>query len=873
MMQDSVDRIDQMTAQNPDAVDLARLLSFAVLIEPALLRATRLELLPRVDAGAEADLWFGPLVQTRSRDGIVLYPEVAELLRSSLQDKQANQSWRITESLHEYLSPAVKLEERLNWLSTKAEANAQKIGLLLQSALSALLVEKRSGVANWASRALPRLPPVVRGSEEAAMLAAASDLRMGRTWTLSEHLPGVRIPPWFSEILPDNFPDAELGISLTVLGITFDPTPAAGAERIRVPATDPRVVQLLAGGESRVIFVDAKTPRSVPLSLDGGPIELTTIAGYGFTIERDPTLPDMASASLLACTAYANCNQALIVWQVARPIESCLGFAIERTDSNGKTEFLKSLVGFSPPRDPAVQPTTVWPIQRFQWWDRSAERGGRFTYTVIPVIGSPNQFEAKRELAVQTRSVAIAADERSPVSAYFNREPGANQQNAAITISAARRPGGEIRKRLLELLTNARINHQEIYAALWILDDPELFDAFAALGKRAHILLSRGAVPIDSNVKARQALSTAVDLRSRNVSWQAHNSFMVVCDHSGRPQTVWTGSFVWSSGGLNAQDSDALLIQDQGVASHYLDRWNQLRATPSLAMMRQINAKPATFDLADGSRARLWSAPVENGADLADIGACLSRSRSAILFAVGPRSRQSMVNAILSLAQQRYVIGVARAVESANNVTVHRNGSETEVAADRGARKSSTLAQPPIGSRLIVIDPFDANPVVIGGSHFLSRKASGSNEEDLVIIEGNAELAAQCAVHIKGLVDHYAFRAYASTAKDSSWLRSDDQWQQPFMTGERAREIQFWMGSRLYAPSQTVAPQDQPEGASAKRSVKKPASKPNSAAPAKKAKSRKPERQKPPPVKKTSAKRSSKRAPAKKPKRRILKMK
>ena len=64
--------------------------------------------------------------------------------------------------------------------------------------------------------------------------------------------------------------------------------------------------------------------------------------------------------------------------------------------------------------------------------------------------------------------------------------------------------------------------------------------------------------------------------------------------------------------------------------------------------------------------------------------------------------------------------------------------------------------RPPINTRLIVIDPLDERPTVITGSHFLSVKASGNNEADLVTVEGNSELAIQCAVHIRNWLPHKA---------------------------------------------------------------------------------------------------------------------
>src|SRR5262249_24520346 len=64
------------------AGDLAVPLSVAVRIEPELIRAIRLAVLPYLDVAAESDLWFSDLVASRGPDSIVLKPEVLPGLRA-----------------------------------------------------------------------------------------------------------------------------------------------------------------------------------------------------------------------------------------------------------------------------------------------------------------------------------------------------------------------------------------------------------------------------------------------------------------------------------------------------------------------------------------------------------------------------------------------------------------------------------------------------------------------------------------------------------------------------------------------------------------------------------------------------------------------
>jgi phosphatidylserine/phosphatidylglycerophosphate/cardiolipin synthase-like enzyme len=99
-----------------------------------------------------------------------------------------------------------------------------------------------------------------------------------------------------------------------------------------------------------------------------------------------------------------------------------------------------------------------------------------------------------------------------------------------------------------------------------------------------------------------------------------------------------------------------------------------------------------------------------------------------------------------------------------------------------------------IHSKMIVIDPF-TDPVVITGFHNFSQSASSKNDENLLIVKGNKELAERYAVNIMSAYQHYRWRAYLKecVAKGiSPWqgLKKSDQWQKK--DAQHDLELQFW---------------------------------------------------------------------------------
>jgi phosphatidylserine/phosphatidylglycerophosphate/cardiolipin synthase-like enzyme len=114
-----------------------------------------------------------------------------------------------------------------------------------------------------------------------------------------------------------------------------------------------------------------------------------------------------------------------------------------------------------------------------------------------------------------------------------------------------------------------------------------------------------------------------------------------------------------------------------------------------------------------------------------------------------------------------------------------------------------------VHSKCIVVDPFGAHPSVMTGSHNMGPKASGKNDDNLVLIDGQRKLAEAYAVYIMGVYNQYRWRYYqrlaaageleATDAADGAvptWagLVDDASWQDRyFQPGPAQRELAFWM--------------------------------------------------------------------------------
>jgi len=554
--------------------------------------------------------------------------------------------------------------------------------------------------------------------------------------------------------------------------------------------------------------------------------------------------------------ARSNCDTSTIVWE-ANPISDCRGFAIERkVKGQASTSLVNTFVGFKGQKHKPGEsrPSAEWPVQRYIWSDFEVKPGQTVQYRAIPMIGPAAKLTkaAPSEWSAWSNWVTIATEQTKGLKAYFNRgivpaqwlahqkpNKGSLQKNLSKPNDKNRDfLSGALLPALLGLLTQAKKDGVEIYAALYELNDPELIPALKAIGGKCNLILGSGAykgankkkgtpaVP-DENAAVRKdlRLHSSVNIHDRLVKSPhfAHNKFVVFCDKSGKPKTVWTGSTNWTMTGLCTQVNNGILIESSDLAQAYRTRWEELKDAGAgyPASLSEEGSTPAreTFG---GPKITAWNVPALKFVDLADANAKIKAAKEGVLFLMfNPGPRNTLLNTILALNPDKlFIHGIVNQDPGGGKqplIKITQKGKQLPpkplsailpralTSTNNWFDKEFTYNRVMIHSKIVVVDPFGKDPVVMTGSHNLGPKASAKNDDNLVIIEGAAGLASEYALNILGVFGHYKW-LYNLSIKNAKGSKTgsrsspqydgnfdNDAWQQWYTSGTNKREIDFWL--------------------------------------------------------------------------------
>lgn len=578
--------------------------------------------------------------------------------------------------------------------------------------------------------------------------------------------------------------------------------------------------------------------------------------------------------------AIANNDYVHVAWNFgAQPIAGCGGFAVYRIEKGGDPNG-QALPAFD--RDSSGKRLKVTcedqPIRKYNWRDVYAKRGGTYKYKVIP-MRAPRQ--PLTSLAVAETDWVVVSGKYDKVQVYFNRGILGTQHTADDLWNPAKKkpdfakieqkindPKDDLRKSLCgqlyealtQLLDRAKRDGGSCWASLYEMTDPQLIDRLTEC-KDLHLILSNDNDEKQQNKKkvviydgknqpGVKKLKNAKEIIRRYMpsGHIGHNKFFVYCDKVGNAKAVLTGSTNWTASGLCTQSNNAILIEDDRLASDYLQYWKDLKTD---ALAAGVPKQPAPMKGIQGqvlrtacatprdplpqenkSTVTVWYSPNTHGAmksgaktapptpvDMQRVYDLIHKAQQSVLFLAfmpgkaGSEGSFHFLKELAKAAAAKPELFVRGAVSDPDltkefDLSILTSGvsEDAMISSPQGIFKNFEAWREEIykyghaiiHDKTIVIDPFGSKCAVITGSHNLGFRASSNNDENMLIIEGDPEVAKAYAAHVMDIFEHYRSRWINAGHKTDDYdPRQDPNWQQRYFEDFRPAyaERLFWIAS------------------------------------------------------------------------------
>jgi len=495
----------------------------------------------------------------------------------------------------------------------------------------------------------------------------------------------------------------------------------------------------------------------------------------------------------LTALAIAGTNVVLVGWDMAEAAirtQKVLGFALERRrHSDGEVTWMPGMKTFEavePDPAPGVLVSSYWhPLQTFQWSDYSVSPQQTYTYRLVARCGQPT---ALTDGPTATMTVTTERTDLGRHAVFFNRGSVASQEYARrfqnLKPSAIGPPAFNWLSRglvegLESFIAEAGAN-TELYGAFFEFKNGRIHSAIKAAKQRgAKIkILYDGDSQLAGNEAALQGSGITSLTRARTKSGRfAHNKFLIL-RRNGVSEEVWTGSTNLSENGIFGHSNNAHLLRDPAIAEKYYQYWLVLESdvtkkptAQAVTAFGPIPPVPWTDDVVAVFSPQLDRAALDWYAALAG-----EADRALFMtFAFGMDSRFVSV-----YDQTDDVLRFALMEKKGNGSTFKKQAAEV----DRIRRRPNTVIS--VGNKVqlnnfdrwlteidrivdeahvlyvhtkyMLIDPLGPDPIVVIGSANFSAASTDTNDENMLVIKGDDQVADIYLGEFMRLFSHYAFR-------------------------------------------------------------------------------------------------------------------
>lgn len=511
--------------------------------------------------------------------------------------------------------------------------------------------------------------------------------------------------------------------------------------------------------------------------------------------------------------AVAGTQTVLLSFDISRTLldgKGFLGFHVERKDSKGKTVLLNGSKRFESLQtnpDENVRKRSL--VQSFYWQDYTADPDESYTYKVTPMFGTAAAPEPRYSNTLKVRTEQLHDDRHSVFFNYgvtgsqayankFSNTPPeklkGEKQDAAYAML-----GRDLwSEGLLKFVRQAKNSSYSLYGAFYEFQyEPFLKELKAAKDRGVDLqlvvsgkeeqyedktdkrtgILKKGSKSMISKTGLGSCIKT-----KRTKPSQPHNKFMVLCKNN-KPEQVWTGSTNITLAGIFGHCNTGHWIKDGSLAAQYLQYWKGLIGDPSMGELAKVSeAISADTDLVALPKGEYpFFSPRDRGTNEKPAEHLLNYARlidkaDELVCMIFPFNMDDVFASVYAKNKKylRLILfeSAADAAEVKSNDTDLKitagkvyKGSEAGFIPEITAKSTTGAGILYVHNKFFILDALTDHPVVLTGSANFSNNSIRNNDENSILIKGNARVADIYLSEFDRLFTHFWPRYLAEINK------------------------------------------------------------------------------------------------------------
>ena len=508
-----------------------------------------------------------------------------------------------------------------------------------------------------------------------------------------------------------------------------------------------------------------------------------------------------------------------------------LGFAIERSElHNGivvERYFLRGIKRFQD-KDKGLAPgtpvpTSEHPIQSFQWGDYTVKPAHRYQYRILPAYGNPKLLEL-RDAGAVTVEAPTPEERRTSHAVYFNRGAAGSQAyarefpNPEPDETKPESPQMKWLSRglyeaLIAFIDRAKGPAFSLRGAFYefrYLPVGKALKKAAQAGADVKVLYDKPSYgPKNRAMVSKAGIKTLCRERSGNKS-EKYNKFLVLLENDA-PLAVWTGSTNISAGGIFGHSNVGHIVFDAAIAQQYLDYWSFLWESPDAGNAeiaewnKQATPTPAGVP---GPRSITALFSPRDGATLQWYADRMAAANAIVCFTVAVTLATPFRQVLKKPSDvSQYIL---KDKNAPGDDEIRRDGDlliaagarfgKGDLANFRAEALTGFNKNQYIHDKFLLVDPLGDDPIVITGSANFSQASTTANDENMLVIRGNTDVADAYFGEFMRIFDHIYARHIIrrkltkAAEKKRNYLANDNSWVASSRQGPKARRRQRFHG-------------------------------------------------------------------------------